>query len=109
MIARSKLTALFLSTRCARVTAGASLVAAMMCVACGHKGVTEAGQANAAERDSVQIDKSSPRMQFLKVEAVTESDSAGVVSLTGRVSFDEDHTQRVSSPLTGRATALLVK
>jgi len=89
-----------------RVAAGTSL---LVCVACGHKGGTEAGQANAAERDSVTIEKSSPRMQFLKIEEVAESDGAGTVSLTGRVAFDEDHTQRVSSPLSGRATALLVK
>src|SRR5262249_39795292 len=29
--------------------------------------------------------------------------------LTGRVGFDEDHTQRVASPIDGRATSILVR
>src|SRR5262249_27734363 len=42
-------------------------------------------------------------------ETLEETEAASSVILTGRVSFDEDHTQRVASPLDGRATALLVK
>ena len=78
-------------------------------VGCGHKDPAEVGQAAAATHESIQIDKNSPRMQFVKVSPVEESDVAGTVSLTGRITFDEEHTQRVSSPLDGRATALLVK
>jgi cobalt-zinc-cadmium efflux system membrane fusion protein len=81
----------------------------LACVACGHRGSAEGGQASAATRESIQIDKASPRMQFVKVQQVEESDAAGTVMLPGRVAFDEEHTQRVSSPLDGRATALLVK
>jgi cobalt-zinc-cadmium efflux system membrane fusion protein len=40
---------------------------------------------------------------------VKESSGATSVSLPGRVSFDEDHTQRVASPIDGRALAILVK
>ncbi|HEX7672201.1 MAG TPA: efflux RND transporter periplasmic adaptor subunit [Polyangiaceae bacterium] len=47
-------------------------------------------------------------MPFIKIEAVTEATAGASVKLTGRVGFDEDHTQRVSSPIDGRATALLV-
>ncbi len=39
---------------------------------------------------------------------VKESD-ARQVTLPGRVTFDEDHTQRVASPIDGRVVAILVK
>jgi cobalt-zinc-cadmium efflux system membrane fusion protein len=92
-----------------RTTLAIAAAAFLACGACGHRGSPEGGQAAAATRDSIQIDKASPRMQFLKVETLDESDVGGTVALTGRVTFDEDHTQRVSSPLDGRATQLLVK
>ena len=38
-----------------------------------------------------------------------EASGASSISLPGRVSFDEDHTQRVASPIDGRAVAILVK
>src|SRR5262249_37250069 len=44
-----------------------------------------------------------------KIAAVTESSGATTVSLPGRVGFDEDHTQRVASPIDGRAIGILVK
>ena len=92
-----------------RLALGLGMALAIGATGCGHKDVPPEGQASAATRDSIQIDKSSPRMQFVKIAPVEESDVAGTVSLTGRVTFDEEHTQRVSSPLDGRATALLVK
>ena len=59
--------------------------------------------------DSIKIDPTSARMQFVKVEKLEEVEAAASVLLTGRVGFDEDHTQRVASPLDGRATSILVK
>jgi cobalt-zinc-cadmium efflux system membrane fusion protein len=40
---------------------------------------------------------------------VSESSGATAVALPGKVSFDEDHTQRVASPIDGRAVSILVK
>jgi cobalt-zinc-cadmium efflux system membrane fusion protein len=45
----------------------------------------------------------------LKIEPVEESDAAAVVSFSGRVTFDEDHTQRLSTPIDGRVTVMVVK
>ena len=49
------------------------------------------------------------KLAFVKIEPVEETSAASVVVLTGRVTFDEDHTQRVASPIDGRAVALLVR
>jgi len=68
-----------------------------------------AAQASERSRDFVQLDSKSPRLDFVKVEVVKESDSSGRVTLPGRVTFDEDHTQRVASPIDGRVVGMLVK
>lgn len=57
----------------------------------------------------LKLSSDSPQLKFVKVETVEESAAATTVSFTGRVTFDEDRTQRVASPLDGRATLLLVK
>lgn len=67
----------------------------------------EGGEAPAGRQDSLKLDPKS--MEFVKIEAVEESDAATVVSLTGRVTFDEEHTQRVASPIDGRAIAILAR
>lgn len=58
---------------------------------------------------SRRLEPGSPRMKFVKIETVKEAQGATLVALTGRVSFDEDHTQRVAASIDGRVTALLVK
>lgn len=60
-------------------------------------------------RDSIRVEPNSGKLEFIKIEAVEESDNATLVALTGKVAFDEEHTQRVSSPIDGRVTAILVK
>src|SRR5260370_6470641 len=60
-------------------------------------------------RDFIHLDPSSPRLAYIKVEVTEEADVAPNVQLTGRVTFDEDHTQRVSSPIDGRVTKILVQ
>jgi cobalt-zinc-cadmium efflux system membrane fusion protein len=57
----------------------------------------------------MRLDPKSPRLDFIKIEVVKESEGTGKISLPGRVGFDEDHTQRVAAPIDGRAIALLVK
>jgi cobalt-zinc-cadmium efflux system membrane fusion protein len=65
--------------------------------------------AEARAHDSIHIEPGSPKLDYIKVEAVQESDAAGSVHLTGRVTFDEDHTQRLAAPIDGRVTKLLVQ
>ncbi|HVZ74802.1 MAG TPA: efflux RND transporter periplasmic adaptor subunit [Polyangia bacterium] len=60
-------------------------------------------------KDFVRLDPGSAPHDFVKVEPVVESAAATSVSLPGRVGFDEDHTQRVASPIDGRATGIPAK
>src|SRR5262252_1610972 len=60
-------------------------------------------------KDFVRLKPGSAPLDFIKVETVAESTGATSVTLPGRVGFDEDHTQRVASPIDGRAVGLLVK
>jgi membrane fusion protein, heavy metal efflux system len=60
-------------------------------------------------RDFIHLDPASPRLAYIKVEVADETDVAPNVQLTGRVTFDEDHTQRVASPIDGRVTKILVQ
>jgi cobalt-zinc-cadmium efflux system membrane fusion protein len=60
-------------------------------------------------RDFIHLDPASPRLSYIKVDVAEEADVAPNVQLTGRVAFDEDHTQRVSSPIDGRVTKILVQ
>jgi cobalt-zinc-cadmium efflux system membrane fusion protein len=78
---------------------------------CGRVGGEEAGTAQAGERsrDFIRLDPKSPRLDFIKIEVVKESEGASRIALPGRIAFDEDHTQRLASPIDGRVTALLVK
>lgn len=89
-----------------------SLTAALLLVAtaagCPHKEAAPPAEDTAARpRDSLKLDPKN--LEFIKIEPVEESDAATVVSLTGRVTFDEEHTQRVASPIDGRAIAILAR
>ena len=97
--------------KCAAVSATALSLALALSLAAGCTHLEEPPAAQAAERsrDFVQLDPKSPRLDFIKVEVVKESDSGGKVTLPGRVGFDEDRTQRVASPIDGRVVGLLVK
>jgi cobalt-zinc-cadmium efflux system membrane fusion protein len=79
-------------------------------IGCNHlPDEPSAAQASERSRDFVRLDPKSPRLDFIKVEVVKESDGGGKITLPGRVAFDEDHTQRVASPIDGRAVGILVK
>jgi len=60
-------------------------------------------------RDFIRLDPDNPQLNYIKVEVAQETDAAPSVRLTGRVTFDEDHTQRVASPVDGRVTKILVQ
>ena len=91
-----------------------SLAAWSLAVGCDGKGhgagePSPAPAANEGARDFVRYAPGTAPLGFIKIETVTESAAGTSVSLPARVSFDEDHTQRVASPIDGRATAVLVK
>ena len=69
----------------------------------------EAAAAGEKPRDFIRYDPSHAPHDFIKIETVQEASGATSISLPGRVGFDEDHTQRVASPIDGRAVAILVK
>jgi cobalt-zinc-cadmium efflux system membrane fusion protein len=60
-------------------------------------------------RDFIRYDPGHAPLDFIKIETVKETTGATSVTLPGRVTFDEDHTQRVASPIDGRAVAILAK
>ena len=73
-------------------------------------GETEAGgQGGEKPRDFIRYDPNHAPHDFIKIEVLQEASGGTTISLPGRVGFDEDHTQRVSSPIDGRAVAILVK
>ena len=85
-----------------------SLVALAAGCAKSH-GETEGAGAGEKPHDFIRYDPNHAPHDFIKIETVQEVSGATSISLPGRVSFDEDHTQRVASPIDGRAVAILVK
>jgi cobalt-zinc-cadmium efflux system membrane fusion protein len=86
------------------------LLACLTALGCSSGGEAAANpQATERSRDFIKLEPGSPRLDFLKIETVQESDAASSAQLTGRVTYDEEHTQRVASPIDGRVTQLLVK
>jgi cobalt-zinc-cadmium efflux system membrane fusion protein len=77
---------------------------------CGKSHGEEGGD-NSQERvrDFIRYDPGHAPRDFIKIETVQETAGSTSVTLPGRVTFDEDRTQRVASPIDGRATAILVK
>jgi cobalt-zinc-cadmium efflux system membrane fusion protein len=86
-----------------------AVAAAAAAVAGCSKGHTEEGGGATEPRDFIRYDPGHAPLDFIKIVTVEQSSGATAVSLPGRVSFDEDHTQRVASPIDGRAVSILVK
>ncbi|HEX4405700.1 MAG TPA: efflux RND transporter periplasmic adaptor subunit [Polyangia bacterium] len=88
------------------------LAACLLAAACS-KGHEEGGDksegAGEGAHDFVRFNPGSAPLDFIKLEAVAETAGATSVTLPGRVTFDEDHTQRVASPIDGRAVSILAK
>jgi membrane fusion protein, heavy metal efflux system len=91
----------------------AALVAGLLAVApaCSKGHGEESGDKSTSEgpRDFIRLEPGSAPLDFIKVETVAETVGDTSVTLPGRVSFDEDHTQRVASPIDGRAVAIVAK
>jgi cobalt-zinc-cadmium efflux system membrane fusion protein len=83
-------------------------VACALAAACS-KGRGEEGGGTEKAHDFVKYDPGHVPLDFIKIVTVEEVSGATAVSLPGRVTFDEDHTQRVASPIDGRAIGILVK
>src|SRR3989442_300220 len=75
----------------------------------GEENAEKSESAGEGARDFVRFKPGSAPLDFIKIETVAETSGATSVTLPGRVSFDEDHTQRVASPIDGRAVSILVK
>jgi cobalt-zinc-cadmium efflux system membrane fusion protein len=75
----------------------------------GCNGTPAPAAAEERSRDFIRLDPASPRLNYVKVDVAEETDVAPSIQLTGRVGFDEDHTQRVASPIDGRVTKILVQ
>ena len=95
-----------------QVVSTAVVVVALSLFAAGcskSHGETESGGAGEKPHDFIRYDPNHAPHDFIKIETVQEVSGATSISLPGRVSFDEDHTQRVASPIDGRAVGILVK
>jgi cobalt-zinc-cadmium efflux system membrane fusion protein len=79
---------------------------ALCCVLAGAGcGASSGSHAETGERQAgaLKLEPGNPKLDFVKIETVAESDALTAITLTGKVTFDEDHTQRVASPIDGRA------
>lgn len=73
------------------------------------------GQASAAEKavakkvsssDEIVLPANSPQLDSLKIEAATEVSAPASEPLNGRITFDENYTARITSPVLGRAVTI---
>lgn len=91
-----------------RSVTGLVVAAIAALCACSPRISTSTAEASPAPIGSLRIEPASPKLGFVKIELVEESEAAAAVVLTGRVTFDEDRTQRVASPIDGRVTLVQV-
>jgi cobalt-zinc-cadmium efflux system membrane fusion protein len=75
----------------------------------GCNAVASAVEREDRTRPALALDGRNPRLNYIKLETVSESDATASVQLTGRVAFDENHTQRLSSPVDGRVTRVVAQ
>ena len=75
--------------------------------ACSSK--TAPAMAAERSRDAIRLEAGNARLNFIKITSVSYSDAAPAIRLTGKIGFDEDNTQRVASPIDGRASRILVE
>lgn len=87
----------------------AGALALALAPACDHKGEATAEAHAHPEAGTIHLDAGAPQLKYLKIEVVGESGETAVLNLTGKVAFDENHTQRVASPIDGRATRVHVE
>ena len=65
--------------------------------------------AQAAKQAPKQFSASEDNLKYIKVAEVQRSDGGSAIALNGRVTFDEDRTAQVGSPIEGRVIRVLAK
>lgn len=89
---------------------GLSLVVVLGWIASGcTNGHGEESGKRDRRSDFVRYDTKHAPLDFIKIEAVRESSGSTSTALPARVTFDEDHTQRLASPIDGRAIRIRVQ
>ena len=63
----------------------------------------------AARNNELRFAANSPQLNFIKVEPVVMLPEPLLDPLSARIAYDENHTARVSSPIAGRITRILVQ
>ena len=63
----------------------------------------------ASAPDEVTLDANSPQLTNLKIEPVIEITAPATEPLNGKITFDENYTARISSPILGRAVSIKVQ
>jgi cobalt-zinc-cadmium efflux system membrane fusion protein len=61
------------------------------------------------EADSLDFSKHQDALKYVRIEAVKKETIRPQIALPGKISFDEERTQRVASPIDGRVHSLKVK
>lgn len=56
--------------------------------------------------NEVVLTPNSPQLTSLRIETVTDMIAPAAEPLNGKISFDENHTARINSPVVGRATSI---
>jgi len=74
--------------------------------ACAGGHAAEAEAPADGERDFIHYDPSRAPLSFLKIESVKAWAAGRAPALAARVAFDEDHTQRLASPIDGRVVGV---
>lgn len=75
----------------------------------GDGAASSAKTAAVARSNELRFTAGSPQLNFIKVEAVVLLPEPLLDPLSARVAYDEDRTARVSSPIAGRVTRILVQ
>ncbi len=65
--------------------------------------------AQAAKQSPNSFSATEDNLKYLKVATVERSSGGATIALNGRVTFDEEHTAQVGSPVEGRITRVLAK
>ncbi len=80
-----------------------------LCLGCSSTPSAPAQEGESRGKDFLKVEPGSPRLEFVTMERVRAAESIAKVSLTGRIAFDEDRTQRLASPIDGRVIAIRVQ
>ena len=84
------------------------IIAAVLHVGCSDHS-NKAIASDPGHDATLTLTPGSAALKFVKIEELRATEAGPSVILSGRMTFDEDHTQRVATPIDGRATAILVK